>query len=144
VPYLLSLSRLRLLAALLALVFASSACVLTGGHDKRPDSIIGSYVLNGVDPTGTAYAGHLTIEQADGPDEYRLQWIVSGVQTGVGTLEGDTLDVAWTTVDGVDVEARGRAVFTVQPDGSLIGTRTVAGLDTAGTEEAFPNDDLTR
>jgi hypothetical protein len=134
----------RSLVAMVALVVVSSACVLTGGHDKRPDSIIGSYVLNGVDPTGTEYAGHLTIEQGNGPDEYRLQWIVTGVQQGVGTLDGDTLDVSWTTVEGVDVEARGQAVFSVLPDGSLVGTRTVAGFNGIGTEEAFPNDDLTR
>lgn len=121
-----------------------SACVLTGGHDALPESIVGSYVLNGVDPTGTAYAGHLFIEQADGPDEYRLQWIVNGIQEGAGTLDGDVLEVAWTTVDGVDIEARGRATFTVQSDGSLVGTRTVAGFDGIGTEEAFPNDDLRR
>lgn len=131
-------------AAAALLFVTSSACVLTGGHDARPESIVGSYVLNGVDPTGTEYAGHLTIEAGDGPDEYRLQWIVGGVQTGVGTLQGDVLQVAWTTVEGVDDKARGRAVFTVQADGSLVGTRTVAGSEVVGTEEAFPNDDLSR
>lgn len=129
---------------LVILIGIVPACVLTGGHDARPESIVGSYVLNGVDPTGTAYAGHLFIEQADGPDEYRLQWIVNGVQEGAGTLDGNVLQVAWTTVDGVDIEARGRATFTVQNDGSLTGTRTVAGFDGIGTEEAFPNDDLRR
>lgn len=134
--------RLLQILALCVLVVAGSACVLTGGHDARPDSIIGSYLLNGVDPTGTEYAGHLTIEQGNGPDEYRLQWIVNGVQEGVGTLKGDVLDVGWATVEGVDLAAKGRAVFTVQGDGSLLGTRTVSGFEGVGQEEAFPNDDL--
>lgn len=134
--------RLLAAAATVAFGFVLSACVLTGGNDARPDSIVGQYVLNGVDPTGAEYAGHLTIEPGESPDEYRLQWIVGGVQVGVGTLEDGHLDVSWTTVDGVDTEARGKAEFTVQPDGSLVGTRTVAGLDSVGTEEAFPNDDV--
>ena len=109
---------------------------------RSPDSIVGQYVLNGVDPTGAEYAGHLTIRPGDGPDEYRLQWIVAGVQEGVGTLDGDRLRVSWTTVVGVDLDARGKAEFTVRPDGSLVGTRTVAGVDALGTEEAYPNDDV--
>jgi hypothetical protein len=135
-------TRLRLASLIVLLALISSACVLTGGKDAMPDSIVGSYLLNGVDPTGAEYAGHLTIEAGEGPDEYRLQWIVNGIQEGVGTLDGDVLDVSWDTVSGVHAKAHGRAVFEVQPDGSLVGTRTVAGFDAVGTEEAFPNDDV--
>jgi hypothetical protein len=126
----------------LAVMLLTSACVLTGGKDALPNSIVGSYLLNGVDPTGAEYAGHLTIESGEGPDEYRLQWIVNGVQEGTGSLEAETLRVEWVTVEGVDPDARGTAVFTVRDDGSLVGTRTVAGFDGFGTEEAFPNDDV--
>lgn len=132
--------RIALVIGLLATLLSS--CVLTGGKDARPESIVGSYLLNGVDPTGAEYAGHLTIESGEGPDEYRLQWIVNGVQEGSGELETDTIRVEWVTVDGVNMDARGVAIFMVQDDGSLVGTRTVAGFDGLGTEEAFPNDDV--
>ncbi len=130
-----------MLVVIVALTVLTSACVLTGGSDARPDSIVGQYVLNGVDPTGAEYAGHLTIESGESPGEYRLQWIVNGVQVGSGTLSGSTLSATWETVDGVDEDAVGSAEFTVQPDGSLVGIRTVAGVEGVGTEEAFPNDD---
>ncbi len=127
---------------MLVLALGVSGCVLTGGKDAAPDSIVGSYLLNGVDPTGAEYAGHLTIEAGESPDEYRLQWIVNGIQEGVGRLDGDRLEVTWATVSGVDPTARGKAVFDVQTDGSLIGTRTIVGVDAVGTEEAYPNDDV--
>lgn len=133
-------ARIALAVGLLATLLSS--CVLTGGKDALPESIVGSYLLNGVDPTGAEYAGHLTIEPGEGPDEYRLQWIVNGVQEGSGELEADTIRVEWVTVDGVDMDARGVATFSVQNDGSLVGTRTVAGFEGFGTEEAFPNDDV--
>ena len=136
------LSLPRMLLAVLVLGIVTSSCVLTGGNDARPDSIVGQYVLNGVDPTGAEYAGHLTIERGEGPDEYRLQWIVTGVQEGEGTLDGGRLSVSWTTVEGVDLDARGRAEYSLQSDGSLVGTRTVAGVEAVGTEEEFPNDDV--
>ncbi len=136
------MTRIRLAALVVLLSLSASACVLTGGKDATPDSIVGSYLLNGVDPTGAEYAGHLFIQSGEGPDEYRLQWIVNGIQEGVGTLAGERLEVSWATVSGVDATAHGKAVFEVQPDGSLIGTRTIVGVDAVGTEEAFPNDDV--
>jgi hypothetical protein len=126
---------------LLALVLAVlPSCVLEGGSDADPESIVGEYVLNGVDPTGAEYAGHLTIEPGEGPAEYHLLWLVAGAQEGTATLDGDRLVGTWVTVEGVDTDAAGTIEFTVRPDGSLIGSRTVAGVDGSGTEEAFPSD----
>lgn len=133
---------LRLLSLVVLLALSAPACVLTGGKDATPDSIVGSYLLNGVDPTGAEYAGHLFIQSGERPEEYRLQWIVSGIQEGVGRLDGSRLEVTWATVSGVDPSAHGKAVFEVKPDGSLVGTRTIVGMDAVGTEEAFPNDDV--
>ena|GEM_PF-3704959 len=136
------MTRVRLGLLIATLGMTLPACVLSGGNDATPGSIVGSYVLNGVDTAGAQYAGHLTIETGDDPGEYRLQWIANGVQEGVGSLSGDRLEVTWTTVSGVDPSVHGKAVFEVRPDGSLVGTRTVAGSDGVGTEEAFPNDDV--
>jgi hypothetical protein len=135
-------TRFRLLSLIVLLALSAPACVLTGGKDATPDSIVGTYLLNGVDPTGAEYAGHLFIQSGEGPGEYRLQWIVNGIQEGVGTLDGDRLEVSWATVSGVDPSAHGKAEFELQPDGSLVGTRTIVGVDAVGTEEAFPNDDV--
>ena len=47
--------------------------------DADPDNLpnlVGTYVVNGIDPLGDEYGGHLTITPGDEPGTYHLQWIV--------------------------------------------------------------------
>ena len=135
--------------ALFNLVLTLPACTAREGSqahgppaplDAVPD-IAGTYVVNGFDPLGTEYGGHLTITNGDTSDTYLLQWIVTGsVQEGAGTLEGNQLRVRWQTVADAADESEGEAVYTVTVDGVLMGTRTVEGFDEEGTETAFPNE----
>ena len=135
---------LLLLVALVAL----SACGEDEGSNLAPDAdpgsvseSLGSYVVNGVDPLGTEYGGHLTIIEGEGLNRYQLQWIITGsIQEGTGSLEGNQLLVEWNIVEGLNRDARGTAEYTVTEAGELYGTRTVIGSDEVGTEEAFPND----
>ena len=138
----------RLLLTLLLVALLSSACGEDEGSNLAPDAapgnvpnLVGTYVVNGFDPLGTEYGGHLTITEGSGLNRYQLQWIVTGsVQEGTASLDGNRLIADWETVDGFNRDARGTAEYTVTEAGELYGTRTVVGAEEAGTEEAFPND----
>ena len=54
--------------------------------------LVGTYVVNGFDPLGLEYGGHLTIVYGDQPRSYQMQWIiVGGIQEGRGVLKGNQL-----------------------------------------------------
>jgi hypothetical protein len=112
-------------------------------EDASPDNvpnIIGEYAVNGFDPTGQEYGGTLVITQGSQPNEYILQWLVTGgMQEGTGILEGNKLNVTWKSVEGSNDIASGKASYTVTTLGQLYGTRTVDGGEGEGTEEVFPN-----
>jgi hypothetical protein len=138
----------RLLALFLLAVMVLAACGEDEGSNLAPDaapgnipSLVGTYVVNGFDPLGTEYGGHLTITEGSGLNRYQLQWIITGsIQEGTASLDGNRLIVDWKTVDGLNRDARGTAEYTVTEAGELYGTRTVVGAEETGTEEAFPND----
>ncbi|MFC1997632.1 hypothetical protein ACFLXI_08525, partial [Chloroflexota bacterium] len=97
------------------------------------------YVINGIDPIGEEYGGHLTILPRDESGTYHLQWIVvGGIQEGVGIVKGNQLLVEWKTTDGVE-NATGSATFTITEIGQLYGIRTSNRLDGEGEEQAYPN-----
>ena len=126
----------RLLVATVALLLVGCALPIEG--TDSPDAIGGTYFLNGVDFSGTEYGGQLIITQTARPDEYGLQWIVTGsLQTGTGTFDGETLAGTWETIESAG-DARGTVQYELRDDGSLAGERLVDGQDTPNTEEAFP------
>ena len=107
--------------------------------ENLPD-IVGTYVVNGFDPLGLEYGGHLTIIQGDQPGSYQMQWIiVGGVQEGRGVLKGNQLFVDWVTIESSTGHSQGTATYTVTEAGQLDGIRIVDGLDGEGTEQAYPN-----
>ncbi len=115
-------------------------CGLPGDtlEDDR-EGILGTYVVNGADPSEVEYSGTVTIAEGDAPGEYAVQWIITGaIQEGTGVLDGDVFLVEWRTVSGGRGESGGTGEYTVGTDGVLRGTRTVAGVDDIGTEEIFP------
>lgn len=140
--------RRSFLVLFLILVLTLPACGEDEGSNLAPDAasgevpeLSGTYVVNGFDPLGTEYGGHLTITESVGLNRLELQWIITGsIQEGIGSLEGNQLVVEWATVDGLNREARGTAQYTVTTAGELYGTRTVVGSEEVGTEEAFPNE----
>ncbi len=139
------MKRIIILIALLAITL--SACgrkpptplSADAPADNVPD-IIGSYALNANDPTGEQYGGTLTIFAGDAPNEYKLQWLVSGdIQEGTGTLEGNQLTFTWQSVSGTDQFLAGSGVYTVTVNGELYGTRSIDGVESPGKETAYPN-----
>ncbi len=139
----------RLFLIAFVFVFLLSACTakekgVPTAADAPPDAVpnlTGKYVVNGVDPLGTEYGGHLTILPGDAENEFLMQWIVVGsIQEGRGILDGNQLLVEWQAVEGVTGTTQGQAVYTVTLAGELYGTRTVEGHTGVGEEIAFPND----
>jgi hypothetical protein len=97
-------------------------------------------VINGFDPLGLEYGGHLTITAGEDPGTYHLQWIiVSGIQEGMGVLKGNQLIVDWQTIESSKGLSQGTAIYKITETGQLDGIRTVEGLDGEGTEQAYPN-----
>ena len=132
----------------LVLLFLLSACsgrgepaemALPADPENLPE-LVGSYVVNGFDPLGLEYGGHLTISPDDDSGNYYMQWIiVGGVQEGIGVLKGNQLIVEWQTIESSTGDSQGTAIYTVTEAGQLDGVRTVDGLDGEGTEQAYPN-----
>jgi len=106
--------------------------------DKVPN-IVGSYALNAIDPSGEQYGGTLTITSGTKPNEYKLQWLVSGgIHEGTGTLEGNQLTASWRSISEAE-DISGIASYTVTVNGELYGTRSIEGVEPTGSETAYPN-----
>ena len=113
------------------------------GADAVPEDIgelTGTYVVNGFDPTGIEYGGHLTVTAGNQPGSYQMQWVLAGsILAGTATLDGNQLLIDWVSVDQRETPSQGTALYTITVDGELYGERFVEGYDNPGTEEAFPN-----
>jgi len=137
----------RISILLLIAALSLTACGRKGpaplGADAPVDNvpnIIGTYALNGFDPTGEEYGGTLTILAGEQPNEYKMQWLVTGgVHEGTGTLEGNQLTVTWHSNSETDQNITGTGIYTVTVNGELYGTRSIDGVETPGTETAYPN-----
>lgn len=112
-------------------------CGLPGDSLDSGEGIVGTYVVNGVDPAGIEYSGTVTIRSVG--DDYVVQWLVTGaIQEGTGRLVGDRLFVDWTAITDPRGPSSGTAEYVVGDDGVLRGERLVDGFDEVGTEEIFP------
>ncbi len=137
--------RIRSLALVLLVIIAFSGCrddPLLHAADAAPGSIgslVGGYVLNGIDPYGKEYTGRLDITAGPFSDAYELQWIVTeAFQQGTGTLDGNVLEVEWKTSDQAALAVEGTAAFTVTIEGELYGSKSVTGDDGEWRETAYP------
>ncbi|MEN8171985.1 MAG: hypothetical protein ABFS03_03805 [Chloroflexota bacterium] len=109
------------------------------GVDSVPD-LVGTYAVNGFDPLGTEYSGHLTIMAGEKSDDYDMQWIVVGsIQEGTGIVDGNMLQVTWHSITDIDESSTGTALYTITVNGELYGSRWVDGHNGEGTERAYPN-----
>jgi len=141
------MKRIFLLLSLLLLTL--TACGRRGdpaplGEDAPADNIpniVGEYALNAEDFIHEEYGGTLIITATDSPNEYKFQWLISGgIQEGIGTLEGNKINITWKSVDtGAGENLSGTASYTVTVNGELYGTRTISGMNEPTKETAYPN-----
>jgi hypothetical protein len=107
--------------------------------ESLPD-LVGTYVVNGVDPLGLEYGGHLTLSPGETDGTFQMQWIiVGGVQEGIGVLKGNQILVEWKTIESSTGYTQGTAIYTITTLGQLDGIRYVEGLEGEGEEQAYPN-----
>lgn len=113
------------------------------GADAPADNvpnIIGEYAVNGFDPLGEEYGGRLTITAGEQPNQYKMQWLVTGgIHEGTGLLEGNQLTITWNSTIGPIENVTGTALYTVTVNGELYGARSIDGTENPGTETAYPN-----
>lgn len=138
------MKRLGILFLLLALLLTSCrGDPAPLGADAPADnvpSIIGSFALNATDGSGEDYGGTLSIFAGDAPNEYKMQWLVSGdIQEGTGVLEGNQLTFTWNSITETDQHLSGYGSYTVTVNGELYGLRYIDGVDEPGQEAAYPN-----
>jgi hypothetical protein len=101
--------------------------------------LVGTYVVNGVDPLGGEYGGHLTVWAGAAAGEYRLQWLLTGtIQEGEGVLDGNVLRVQWRTLEATE-PVTGVLTYTITSAGELYGPRLAEGWAQPGQESAYPN-----
>jgi hypothetical protein len=138
------MKRLNILFLLIAILLTSCrGDPAPLGADAPADNvpgIIGSFALNATDGSGEGYGGTLSIFAGDAPNEYKMQWLVSGdIQEGTGVLEGNQLTFTWNSVDGTDQTLTGHGSYTVTVNGELYGLRYLNGVEEPGQEAAYPN-----
>jgi hypothetical protein len=126
-------------ALLLSAILLLAVACLPGATLSQGPGIVGTYVVNGVDPNGTEYTGRLSITEGSDSGEVVIEWVVTGaIIHGEGRVDGDVLTVDWVITDSPRGESTGTAEYEIMDDGRLIGTRAVDGVDVPGTEEIFP------
>jgi len=127
------------LAGILLMSFTLAACFPTAELEQGP-GIVGTYVVNGIDPLGTEYTGRLAITRGPSPDDVIFEWIITGaIIRGEGTQVGNTVDLAWESVTSPQGTSTGTAEYEILDDGHLIGTLHVDGIDEVGTETVYPD-----
>jgi hypothetical protein len=131
----------RYLITIILLIFISACTVRDKPGEMVPDAdptnipdLVGTYVVNGVDPIGDEYGGHLTITAGDETGTFNLQWIVTGgIQEGFGMVKCNQFLIEGAT------PAQGTVTYTITETGQLYGTRTSDNLVGEGEEQAYPN-----
>lgn len=134
-------TRLAITAVILIALSAGglAMCGLPGDSLDDGEGILGTYVVNGVDPTDVEYSGTVIISGGDAPDRYDVQWLITGaILGGDGVLTGDRFVVEWATITSPRGESTGTADYVIGDDGVLRGERRIDGVDGVGTEEIFP------
>ena len=126
-------------ALLFFVVLSFTVACVPGAELSQGPGILGTYVVNGVDPNGTEYTGRVSITAGDDPGDILVEWVVTGaIIHGEGTVDGDTFIVDWVTTESPRGPSSGTAEYEILDDGRLVGTRTVDGVAEPGTEEIFP------
>lgn len=91
----------------------------------------GLYEVEGQNPDGTTYSGHLSLQTAPGA-AWIATWQMSDVRiVGLGLIQGGVLAISFV-VEGLP----GIAAYEVDPDGTLRGVWTTGGG--LGTETLTP------
>lgn len=94
----------------------------------------GLYTVQGLNMDGTSYDGTADLEQI-GSASFTIVWRVGGrLIQGVGMVAGHSFAVVYGASN-----QPGMGIYTLQPDGRLVGTWTVVGAAGTGSEVMTPS-----
>jgi hypothetical protein len=96
--------------------------------------VSGSYTVNGTNPNGSPYTGTAAIH-ANGDGSYTMTWTITDTEaySGKGSVSGNIFTVNWTAGSLL-----GTATYTIQSDGSMVGTWSTSDGSQSGTETLTP------
>ena len=117
---------MRILWMTTALVFAAKLAAAA--------EVGGNYLVAGTNLNGSPYGGEAVITLTS---EYTCEivWVTAGTtSSGICMRRGDAFTAGYELNGKV-----GLVIYLIQPDGTLEGTWTVAGLNAVGTEVLTPN-----
>jgi len=134
-------SRNALIAGVAIVASIVALALFTAPNPTAPDDDgdpwTGRWLINGQSAQDTEYSGSLTIRRSS--NGYELQWLVTGdISLGEGRVVGQRLEATWRSTSAISGEAIGTATYALDADGTLSGSRTIDGVDGAGTEEGEP------
>ena len=102
--------------------------------------LAGTYAVSGAGADGKAYQGDVLVTKRDAV--YQMSWKLGAENyDGVAVQKGNTLAAAYTT--GTDGKGCGAIIYKINADNSLDGTWGEWGVNSAGTEKAVPDGDVT-
>lgn len=113
------------------LVMVAALCA---GGAAQAEGVVGSYAVSGTGLDGSLYDGTAEIV-AVSEVTCEITWITGG-QTSVGICMRHDNAFAASYVIGDRV---GMAIYEIMDDGTMVGTWTIQGADTVGTETLAPN-----
>jgi hypothetical protein len=135
------ISRNGVIAGVGVVVVIVALAFFTAPNRSKPvddgDPWTGRWLINGVSAQDTEYSGSLTILGV--PGGYELQWLVTGdIALGQGRLVGDRLEVTWESTAAITGRQTGSASYFLEADGTISGTRSIAGVAGTGSEKGEP------
>lgn len=112
----------------------ATAAILLSVQAVSAQNIGGNYLVAGTNLDGSPYGGEARITLTS---EYtcEIEWITGATTSNGICMRSGNAFTAGYTLNG-DI---GLVIYLVQPDGTLDGTWTVAGLNAVGTEVLTPN-----
>jgi hypothetical protein len=114
--------------------FLAVTALLLSTHLAVAQDYAGRYLIAGTNLDGSAYGGEAVITLTS-DFTCEIVWTTGGnTSTGICMRNGNAFAAGYELNGAV-----GLVIYLIEPDGTLNGTWTVAGLNAVGTEVLTPN-----
>ncbi len=112
----------------------SLTALLLSAHVAAAQGLAGRYLVTGTNLDGSPYSGEAVISLSSDVT-CEIVWTTGGSSSSGICMRDSNAFAAAYELNG----AVGLVIYLIQPDGTLHGTWTVAGLNAVGTEVLTPN-----
>ena len=115
------------------MAMGTAVLCLAGGGMAAAQDVGGRYVVQGTGFNGAGYAGEAQITVTSDVT-CKIEWNTGGqLSDGICMRSGNVFAAAY-----VISERAGMIIYTINADGSMQGSWTIAGSDGVGTEALYP------